>query len=110
MMNFGQGNQILGGDANSALNEAIARRQQGQGGATGSVSPASPTFNPSIQQPQVNPSAKQNPVPNPVGGGASGSPPFSSSPNGVGMGLQTGTPEAELIIKALSSRLKILPV
>jgi len=97
--NLGQFGAAAGG-VSPELQAAISRRAGGNpSGPLGQTTQTAPTFNPTIQQPEVNS------VPAPVGG-ASGSPP--PSPSGTGTGLPMNTPESELIIKALDSRLKSL--
>lgn len=99
MMNFGSGSALLGGDAGQALNEAIARRSQGQAGGTAQVSPAAPTAGNQVPVP--------SPLPSPAGGMSP--TPASNTPSlgGGGVGM-TPSPESELIIKALASRLSTI--
>lgn len=96
---LGTGSTLLDGGS-QALQEAIARRQTGQVGATGAVSPASPTFNPNAQIPQV-----QGQAPQPQMGGQ----PQQTQP------IQPASPELpfspseiKMIVGALANRLKTL--
>lgn len=81
------------GGVSPELQEAIQRRSGGNpSGPMGQVTATSPTFDPSTQRPSVAP---QNlPQPN---------APASQPTEG---GLSMGSPESEIIIKALDSRLK----
>ena len=89
------------GQMSPELQAAISRRGN-SGGATNAVMTGAPTFNPSIQPSQAN----SAPAP---AGGAFGSPPSSPSlSSGTGVGLPANTPESELIVKALASRLSTL--
>lgn len=97
-MNFGSGNQLLGGDANNALNEAIARRQTGGAGATQQVSPAAATFDPTTQTPSLQ---------------AGGAPQMPGQAGAAGASMpQPATPfespEAKMIVGGVLSRLKAL--
>lgn len=87
-MDFGSGSALLGG-GDQALQEALARRQSGQGGATSMVSPAAANYQP---QPQ----APQGAAPTPQGGGDAG--------------MQTGGDpiafENQIILKTLDDTLK----
>jgi len=87
------------GGMSPELQAAVQRRQGGNpSGPMAQVTPTAPTFNPSTQVP--------NPTPSP----SAGSPGLTSSnpAMGTGVGLPMNTPESELIIKALDSRLKAL--
>lgn len=77
------------------LQEAIARRQTGQAGATAQVSPTAPT--------SVNQVPPSSPSPTPTAIGGTPQPSMGGSP-----GLVGGKSEAQLIISALDSRLKSL--
>lgn len=111
-MNFGSGNQLLGGDANQALNQAIAARQTGQAGVGAQVSPAAPTG--------VSPVQTLNTQP---GMSAPGQGPMGTSLTGggeEGMGMQPLTTvgerpasafhpdEIKTILGALNGRLKAI--
>lgn len=93
------------GQASPELLAAIQRRQT-PGGPTNAVMTSAPGFDPT-----------QQPVsPTPASSASVGSPPSPQSvgvglPNpsgGTGTGLPMNTPESELIVKALDSRLKSL--
>ncbi len=95
MNNLGSFGAATGG-VSPELQAAIQRRAGGNpSGALGQTTQTAPTYNPTIQQPQVNPAPS----------GTSGSPPL---PTGAGMGLPAESPESTLIIKALDQRLRSL--
>jgi hypothetical protein len=76
------------------IQEAIARRATGQAGATQQVSPGAATFDPSTA---------------PMAGGAPQGMPQSAPIAGMtpgGQPLPQETPEAQIILNALSTRLK----
>lgn len=102
-LNFGSGNQTLGGGANQALNDAIARRQTGQASPTQAVSPAAPTFNPQTVAPTL-PNPQSTPATT-VPGGAPMPSPATDMGASLGMPPQTAA-ENQLIIKALDAKLR----
>lgn len=98
MDNTGSFGSAAGG-MSPELQAAISRRAGGNpSGPMGQTTASAPTNDPTIQQPQVNS------VPAPSVGP---SVPTMSS-GGTGTGLPMNTPESELIVKALDSRLKSL--
>jgi hypothetical protein len=101
-MQFGSGSALLGQGASQALNEAIARRNQGQAGTTAQVTPNAAT------------SVNQVPSPTPLTGSPAPTPTAMAATPQAGIGGSAGLPvensEAQLILKALSGRLKMLPV
>ena len=91
---------VAAGGVSPELQAAIQRRAGGNpSGPMGQVTQGAPTFDPSIQQPQTSP------IPAPSVGSSG---PTSLPTGGTGMGLPANTPESELIVKALDSRLKAL--
>jgi len=89
---FGSGSPLLGGTG--ALEEAMSRRGMTGGGALDQQSPASAGFDPSMAA---------SPPPTAQAPGIPSTPsPLMGGPTG---GAEANTPEAQLIIKALSQRL-----
>ena len=95
-MNLGMGNQILGGGANDALNQAVQRRATGEGSQMNAQSPASAGSDPSLQQQQMSSPGMPQPTGAPSQGAMLGAPSAQ---------LNTAM-ENDLIIKALSTKLK----
>lgn len=94
-MNLGSGSQMLGG-ANDALQQAMSRRQSGDMGQSQMASPASASFDPSLQQQQMSSPGMPQPTGAPSQGAMLGAPSAQ---------LNTAM-ENDLIIKALSTKLK----
>ena len=87
------------------LQAAISRRAGGNpSGPMGQVSNSAPTANPATQVPSSTPLAG-SPAPTSIAMGGTSQPGVSGS-----AGLPTESDEATLILKALSGRLKMLPV
>ena len=96
MDNTGSFGSAAGG-MSPELQAAISRRAGGNpSGPMGQTTNSAPTNDPTIQQPQIQPSQV-----NPASVGVPSSPRLSG-----GAGLPINVPEAQLIIKALDSRLK----
>jgi len=89
--NLGSGNQLLGGDANAALQEAMQRRQTGQAGATSQVTQGAATFDPATQ-----------------GAPVGGAPAAPAQPNIPTSPMPFDSSESKLILSAMGSRLKAL--
>ena len=85
------------GGMSPELQAAISRRAGGNpSGTTGQVTQGSPTFDPTIQQPQSSPMS----APASVG---------VQMPQGMGGEAKLPTPETELIVRALAQRLSQFP-
>ena len=99
-LQFGSGSAQLGGDAGvAALNEAIARRQTGQTAPTQAVSPSSASFDAGIVPPQLPSGGAPAPVaPSPT--------PAQTAGANLGMNQLNTAVENDLLIKALSAKLK----
>lgn len=100
-MRFGSGSPLLGGT--SALNEAIARRQTGDAGAMSVVGGAAPTAQAMPQAPQGQAMPPMGDMSMPSMGAAplpAGAAPVAGQP------LPQGPTDSEIILNALSSRLK----
>lgn len=97
-MDFGTGSALLGGGAGNALQEAMSRRQTGQGGVTGEVSPAAG----GMQAPP--PQGPMTPPP-PQAGSQAGQPqPPVNAPTPQSL-PDIHAMENQIILKALSSKL-----
>lgn len=94
-MQFGSGSPLLGGT--SALNEAIARRATGEAGAMSAVGGAAPTAQPMPIAPQGSSMPPTGDMSMPSTMGAAPMP---------GQPLPQGTSDSEIILQALSNRLK----
>ena len=92
-MQFGSTSPLLGNDGVAALNEAIARRQTGDVSAMAQVGTNSPIAQPMPQAPtgQSMPPTGQ---------------PMPQAPALMGQPLPQGQSDAEIILSALSARLK----
>lgn len=93
-------NSMVSPGSGDPLQEAIARRQNIGGAASGTVSPGSPTFDPNAQAPQIpqsNPMASMPPV-----------PPQSAPPTPQGLGsapMDQGNPNTKIILGAMKEYL-----
>lgn len=99
-MNTGSFGSAIGGS--QSIKDALARRNLGQGAATQQVSPTAPGFDPSTQAPQ--PPLGQAPQMPPTGTTA----PQVAAPQAplTPMGTPSGSGDDNLIIKALSEKLR----
>lgn len=87
------------GQASPELLAAIQRRQT-SGGPMNAVTTSAPTYDPTQQPTQVQPISSPMPSGQPI------SPSGVGVPTPQGEGMQLNIPESELIISALSARLK----
>ena len=97
---LGSGNSLLQG-GNQALQDAIQRRNTGQGGQLQSQTPASAGFDPSTISPQL-PSPQSSPASTVPSNG------MSAAATGASLGAPTvnTAPENDLILKTLAFKLK----
>jgi len=95
-MQFGSGSPLLGGT--QSIEQQLLARQTGQVGATSQQTPASAGYDPNAQAPA------------PLQGQAPGMQPDPNAGQPQTPQASMPTNEPELIIKALASRLKLLPV
>lgn len=97
-MDFGSASPQVGGT--DALNQAVARRQTGEAGATSQVTPAAPTYDPATQTP---------PMPMSSGGGMpTASAATAGAPAPATPAMPVDPAELKMIVGSLSNRLKAI--